>query len=63
MACSSSVPKADVGSTIETQLRHQIPDLGEVTCPWDLEAEVGKTVRCQFVVEGQPVDAVATLTR
>jgi hypothetical protein len=62
VACSSSVPKADVESAIETQLGQQIPDIGEVTCPGDLEAEVGKTLRCEFVVEGQPVDAIATVT-
>ena len=60
-SCSSTVPKADVETTIETELGKQIPNIGEVSCPGDLEAEVGKTLRCEFVVEGQPVDAVATV--
>jgi len=61
-ACSSSVPKADVETQIETQLGQQIPDIGEVTCPGDLPAEVNATLRCEFVVGGQPVDAVAKVT-
>lgn len=60
--CSSSVPKADVETTIQTELGKQIPNIGAVTCPGDLEAKVGQTVRCEFVVAGQPVDAVATVT-
>jgi len=62
VSCSSTVPKSDVETTIETELRKQIPNIGEVTCPGDLDAEMGKTLRCEFVVEEQPVDAVATVT-
>ena len=54
--------KSDIETTVETQLGTQIPDIGKVTCPGDLEAEVGKTLRCEFAVEGQPVDAVVTVT-
>lgn len=61
-SCSQSVPKADVETTIETELGELIPGIGEVTCPGDLDAEVGKSVRCEFVVAEQPVDAVATVT-
>ncbi|MGQ0573326.1 MAG: DUF4333 domain-containing protein [Pseudonocardia sp.] len=61
-SCSVTVPQADVETTIETELGKQIPNIGQVSCPSDLDAEVGKTLRCEFVVEGQPVDAVATVT-
>jgi hypothetical protein len=61
-ACSSTVPKDDVARTIGGKLTEQGITASGVTCPDDLEAEVGKTVRCEFTVEGQPVDAVAKVT-
>jgi hypothetical protein len=61
-ACSSTVPKDDVAKTIGGKLTEQGITASGVTCPDDLEAEVGKTVRCEFTVEGQPVDAVAKVT-
>jgi hypothetical protein len=61
-ACSSSVPKDDVAKTIGGKLTEQGINAGGVTCPDDLEAEVGKTLRCEFTVDGQPVDAVAKVT-
>jgi Domain of unknown function (DUF4333) len=61
-ACSSTVPKDDVASAIGGKLTEQGIAANGVTCPEDLDAEVGKTVRCEFTVDGQPVDAVATVT-
>ena len=61
-ACSSAVPKDDVAKTINSKLTEQGVAANGVTCPEDLEAEVGKTVRCEFTVDGQPVDAVAKVT-
>jgi hypothetical protein len=61
-ACSSTVPKDDVAKTIGGKLTEQGITAGAVSCPADLEAEVGKTLRCEFTVDGQPVDAVATVT-
>jgi hypothetical protein len=61
-ACSSTVPKDDVAKTIGSKLTEQGITASGVSCPDDLEAEVGKTVRCEFTVEGQPVDAVAKVT-
>lgn len=60
--CAGSVPKDDVASAIGGKLTEQGISAAAVTCPEDLEAEVGKTVRCEFAVDGQPVDAVATVT-
>ncbi|MCO1654923.1 DUF4333 domain-containing protein [Pseudonocardia humida] len=60
--CSGSVPKDDVASAIGGKLTEQGITADGVTCPEDLDAEVGKTVRCEFTVDGQPVDAVATVT-
>jgi hypothetical protein len=61
-ACSSTVPKDDVATAISGKLTEQGITATGVTCPGDLDAEVGKTVRCEFTVEGQPVDAIATVT-
>ena len=62
-ACSSVVPKDDVASVVGSELQKQgiTIDAG-VTCPEDLEAEVGRSVRCEFTTGGQPVDAVASVT-
>ena len=37
-------------------------DAQNVMCPTDLQAITGQTVRCTFTVDGQPVDAIATVT-
>jgi hypothetical protein len=42
------------------QLERQGVRADDLTCP-DLPAEVGRSVRCTFTVDGQPVDAVATV--
>ncbi|WP_300016922.1 DUF4333 domain-containing protein [Pseudonocardia sp.] len=60
--CSSTVDQADVETSIKSAVDQSIPGAGPVTCPDDLAAEVGASLRCEFVVEGQPVDAVATIT-
>jgi hypothetical protein len=61
-ACSNVVPKDDVAKTIGAKLTEQGVANNGVTCPEDLEAEVGKTLRCEFTADGQPVDAVAKVT-
>ena len=33
-----------------------------MTCPADLQATVGQTLRCEFTTGAQPVDAVVTVT-
>ncbi|MHA6792761.1 DUF4333 domain-containing protein [Pseudonocardia bannensis] len=60
--CSASVPKEDVASSISSELGKQGIQAQNVTCPQDLNAEVGRSVRCEFQVDGQPVDAVATVS-
>ena len=61
-ACTGSVTKDDVAKSIMDQLQKQNIDAQNVTCPNDLQASVGQTVRCSFMVGGQPVDAIATVT-
>ena len=48
-------------ATLRTQLERQDVRAADLTCP-DLPAEVGRSVRCTFTVDGQPVDAVATVS-
>ena len=62
-ACGvSSVSREDVAKTIGDQLQKQNVETQDVTCPSDLKAAVGQTVRCSFTTGGQPVDAIATVT-
>jgi Domain of unknown function (DUF4333) len=61
-ACSDVVAKDNVAKTIMDQLQKQSIDAQNVACPADLPATVGQTVRCSFTVDGQPVDAIATVT-
>jgi hypothetical protein len=61
-ACSDVVAKDNVAKTIMDQLQKQSIDAQHVMCPTDLQAIVGQTVRCSFMVDGQPVDAIATVT-
>lgn len=62
--CAGSVPKDQLATTINDTLVKQgvQPDNGAVTCPEDLAAEVGKSVRCSITTGGQPVDVVAKVT-
>ena len=58
-------PELDESQVVAT-LRGELENRGEraddLSCPGDLPAEVGRSVRCSFSVGGQPVDAVATVT-
>jgi Domain of unknown function (DUF4333) len=47
--------------TLRTQLASQGVRADDLRCP-DLPAEVGSSARCTFSVDGQPVDAVATVS-
>lgn len=60
--CSGAVPKDDVAAQIRVELDRSGVPTGAVSCPQDLKAEVGQTLRCTFETDGQPVDAVATIT-
>ena len=60
--CASSVSKDDVSSAISGKLTEQGISTSSVTCPDDLEAEVGKSVRCEYAVDGKPIGVTATVT-
>lgn len=60
--CTNTVSKDDVAASIKEQLGKQNVQADAVTCPTDLVAEVGQSVRCRFEVGGQPVDAIAKVS-
>ena len=49
-------------ATLRGELESHAVRADDLSCPGDLPAEVGRSVRCSFTVGGQPVDAVATVT-
>lgn len=59
---TSTVSRDDVAAGIKDQLEKQNVHADAVTCPTDLVAEVGRSVRCRFEVDGQPVDAIAEVS-
>jgi hypothetical protein len=63
IACGTSVvSKDEVATTATKALQEQGVQVENMTCPDDLQAAVGKTLRCEFTTGGQPVDAVVTVT-
>ena len=64
LAAGCGGPALDESRLVET-LRAQLASQGvqadDLRCP-DLPAEVGSSARCTFSVDGQPVDAVATVS-
>ena len=62
-ACGTSVvDKDEVATTVASALQGQGVQVENMTCPEDMEAVVGKTMRCEFTTGGQPVDAVVAVT-
>ncbi|MFL6090007.1 MAG: DUF4333 domain-containing protein [Aeromicrobium sp.] len=61
--CSKTVSKADVEKQSATQLaavtNQPVP---KVTCPGDLEAKVGATMKCTLVAKGDTVKYPVTIT-
>jgi hypothetical protein len=51
-----------LAGTVRDELARQGVRADDLACPDGLPAEVGRTVRCSFRVDGQPVDVVATVT-
>jgi hypothetical protein len=59
---SAGVPRADVASGISTQLAGRGVTATSVDCPQDLPAEVGRSVRCTYTVDGKPVGVTAAVS-
>jgi Domain of unknown function (DUF4333) len=58
---SPAVDDARIVATLRAELERQGVQADDLTCPDDLPAQSGRSVRCTFTVDGQPVDAVATV--
>lgn len=63
VACgtAATVDRGTVARRIGEALVTQHVAGRDVKCPSDLTAEPGRSVRCGFTVDGQPVDAVVTV--
>lgn len=62
-ACGApELDEARVVATLRGELESHGVQADDLSCPGDLPAEVGRSVRCTFTVGGQPVDAVATVS-
>jgi hypothetical protein len=61
-ACSAEVARENVAATLTEQLVRQGVQPENLTCQRDLPATVDASVPCTFTVDGQPVDAIATVT-
>ena len=65
VACGSSVSKEDLQSQVSQQLTAQVGQAPEsVTCPDDLDAEVGRSTRCQLrTTDGTTYGVGVTVTK
>ena len=61
-ACGSVVPAEQVATAAEDSIEEQVGVRTDVTCPDDLEAEVGAQTRCTLTVEGEPDEYGLTVT-
>ena len=62
-ACGSeALPAEDVAEKAEDALEGQIGTRPEISCPDDLQAEVGTTTRCTLTAEGDPTEFGVTVT-
>ncbi len=63
IACGTAVvDKGDVAASVASILQEQGIPVQNSTCPDDLQAVAGESLRCEFTAGGQPVDAVVTVT-
>jgi hypothetical protein len=63
IACGTGVvSKDEVAATSASALQEQGVQVENMTCPDDLQAVTGQSLRCEFTTGGQPVDAVVTVT-
>ncbi len=61
-ACGNVVLAEDVATAAEDSLEEQVGIRPDVTCPEDLDAEVGAQTRCTLTVEGEPDEYGLTVT-
>jgi Domain of unknown function (DUF4333) len=62
-ACGTSpLPAEDVAEKAEDALEEQIGARPEISCPDDLEAEVGTEMRCTLTAGGDPTEFGVTIT-
>jgi hypothetical protein len=61
-ACASPLPAERLADAVADALESRLGFRPEVTCPEDVEAEVGAQGRCTATAEGDSVGYAATVT-
>ena len=61
-ACAGSLPAADVATQAEDVLEEQEGVRPDITCPEDLEEEVGAQTRCTWTAGDDPTEYGLTIT-
>jgi hypothetical protein len=61
-ACGGALPAEDVADAVAVAFDSDLGFRPEVTCPADLDAEVGATVRCTASVDGETYGATVAVT-
>ncbi len=62
-ACGAdSIPAPDVAEAAEDLLEEEVGVRPEVTCPDDVEAEVGAETRCTLTADDDPTEYGVTVT-
>ena len=61
-ACTGTVPAADLATRAEDVLEEQEGVRPDITCPEDLEEEVGAQTRCTWTAGDDPTDYRLTIT-
>ena len=59
---AGSVASGDVATAAEDSLEEQVGQRPDVSCPEDLEAEVGATTRCTLTADGLDGEYGVTVT-
>jgi Domain of unknown function (DUF4333) len=61
-ACGGTLAGDDVASKAEDALEEQVGARPDISCPEDLEAEVGAETRCTLTAGGDPTEYGVTIT-
>jgi hypothetical protein len=62
VACTGTVPAADVATRAEDVLEEQEGIRPDITCPDDLEEQVGAQTRCTWTAGDDPTEYGLTIT-
>jgi hypothetical protein len=61
-ACGGTLARDEVATKAEDALEQQVGSRPEISCPEDLDAEVGATTRCTLTAGEEPAEYGLTIT-